>query len=84
VGLGPILGLTPDPGTLLSFSMPYYAGNVFHFHAFDAGVFPQSPLSVPPGSMNPLAGITFDLTFLLLTPSGGYDSQANVLRYTFQ
>lgn len=83
-GQGPIFGITPDPGTFLSFSQPYYPGNIFHFHALDAGVFPQAAFSVPAGTMNPIAGITFDLVAFMLTPTGGWDSKSNALRYTFQ
>jgi hypothetical protein len=84
VGMGPIIGLTPDAATFNVFSLPYFPGHVFHFNGQDAGMWPQLPFSVPPGSVNNLAGLTVDVAFVMLTLGGAYDSRSNVVRYTFQ
>ena len=84
VGMGPILGLTPDALTFAVFGIPYYPGNPLHFNAQDVGFFPQAPFVLPPGSATALTGATFDMALFMFNAVGGYDSNSNVVRYTFQ
>jgi len=83
VGLGPIIGITPDAGTFSVFSVPYFPGNPLHFNAQNPGVFPQLPFGAPPGALNSLVGTTLDVVLFMFNPNGGYDSKSNVVRYTF-
>jgi hypothetical protein len=84
VGLGPILGITPDAGTFSVFSVGYFPGNPVHFNGQDPGVFPQQPFLAPPGSLNGLTGTTLDVALFMFNVAGGYDSRSNVVRRTFQ
>lgn len=84
VGSGFLLGLVPDATTWAILGFPYFPGNPFHFRTTDTGLFPQSPLVGPPGTVSALAGLTFDLVCFMVDATGGYDSRSNLVRYTFQ
>lgn len=83
-GSGFLLGIVPDATTWSIFGFPYFPGNPFHFRTTDLGLFPQSPLVGPPGSVSALGGLTFDLVCFMIDITGAYDSRSNVVRYTFQ
>ena len=59
VGGGPLLGLYPDPLVFAILSVPPSPGNLFHF-LFDGMSYPDAPISFPPGTFTPLAGISMD------------------------
>jgi DNA-binding beta-propeller fold protein YncE len=63
VGAGPIFGATTDANTLSIFSLAPVAipGFVLHWTWPVAGLFPAVPFVLPPGSMTPFAGQTWDL-----------------------
>ena len=83
-GTGPVLGMFPDSLTFTILSYPYQAGNPFHFHATDPGVFPSIPFYAGPGAVSNLAGQTIDFAALFIDGNGFYDSASNVARVAFQ
>jgi hypothetical protein len=83
-GSGPFIGLWPDSLTWQLIAIPYAPGNPFHFRATDPGVFPQTPLVVPPGTMSGLAGVNLDFVVVMLNAASQYDSRSNLVRHLFQ
>ncbi len=82
VGSGPLFGIWPDGLTWGNFASPASYGNPVHFLAYSPplGVaFPDTPISVPPGTLSFLAGQTWDVGYALLA-SGAYLGKTPVVR----
>lgn len=62
VGGGPLWGITPDAltFTVLGTTPMPLPGNPFHWSVGPANSFPSVPYSLPPGTMTPFAGQTWD------------------------
>ncbi|MAG58523.1 MAG: hypothetical protein CMJ83_19720, partial [Planctomycetes bacterium] len=81
-GQGPIYGLLPDSLTWLGLVQPAAIGNPFHF-IVGPGTYPTNPLNLPPGTMAPFVGQTWDLVVLLFDGSFGFVGNSNVVRFSF-
>jgi hypothetical protein len=84
VSTGPLLGIWPENVTWSVLGFPIQDGNPFHFPVpSQFGLFPNTPFTVGPGTLTPLAGQTMDFVTMLFGATG-FVGRSNVVRITFQ
>jgi hypothetical protein len=83
VGSGWFFGLYPDLLTWDSLRYPAIPGSPLHFvNVANPNLFPEAPLSLPPGTIN-LAGLTLDALLIYLDGNRNLLSATSVSRVTF-
>ena len=80
VGLGPVFGITPDALTWPILTWPLGVGDPLHFVVGVPGVYPASPLAVPPGALSAFAGLSFDMVSAVFAPGFALVGRSNVQR----
>lgn len=84
VDTGPILGIYPSQMTLdILFTAPSPGNPLAWVNNGQLGLYPTSPLYVGPGSLNFLAGQTWDFVTLTLDASYQFAQRSNVQRVSF-
>jgi hypothetical protein len=85
LGAGPLFGITPDAGTWALFTTsPLTDSSPFHFPVPSAfGGYPNTPFTLPAGTLNFLAGTSADFVVFLVQPGFVYDGRSNVSRIAF-
>jgi hypothetical protein len=81
--LGPFFGIYPDALTWWGIFEPPRVGYPLHFLIFGGGVYPGSPVVLPPGSTTSLTGQSWDFVVIVIDATLTYISQSNVVRHGF-
>ncbi len=83
VGQGPLVGIVPDALTFSIFSTPAAPGNPLHWISGFPGLFPDSPLVLPAGTLSSLAGQTWRFVDISFGLGFTYLGRTNVVQVTW-
>lgn len=84
VGTGPLFGIVPSAATWSLLGTPSGLGNPLHFPIVaGAGVYPNAPFTVAPGTLSVLAGQSWDFVVVLYGSGGAYVGRSAARRVAF-